>query len=62
MLFRSVMSLYPGGMDTDLFIKAGNQLKNEPWMMKKEEVVTIIEFMLTRPQDITIHALEVTKA
>lgn len=57
-----VMSLYPGGIDTDLFIKAGNQLKNEPWMMKKEDVVDIIEFMLTRPQDITIHALEVTKA
>ncbi len=57
-----VMAFYPGGMDTDLFVKAGADKRHEPWMMKKDEVGEIIEFMLTRPKDITIHAVEVTKA
>ncbi|KKW10184.1 MAG: D-beta-hydroxybutyrate dehydrogenase, partial [Microgenomates group bacterium GW2011_GWC1_49_7] len=56
-----VMALYPGGMNTDLFIKAGNQNKNEPWMMDKEDVVEIILFMLTRPKDMVIHELVVRK-
>jgi NADP-dependent 3-hydroxy acid dehydrogenase YdfG len=57
-----VMAFYPGGMDTDLFVKAGVDKRHEPWMMKKDDVTEIIEFMLTRPKDITIHAVEVTKA
>lgn len=56
-----VMNLYPGGMNTDLFIKAGNQFHNEPWMMNKEDVADIIIFMLTRPQDIVINDLVVRK-
>lgn len=56
-----VMNLYPGGMNTDLFIKAGNQFHNEPWMMDKEDVANIIIFMLTQPQDIVINDLVVRK-
>ena len=53
------MAIFPGGMDTDLFVKAGNQHQNEPWMMDKEEIAHIIIFMLTRPKDVVIHDLVV---
>jgi len=56
-----VMAIFPGGMDTDLFVKAGNQLKNEPWMMNREEVAEVILFMLTRPKNIVIQELLVRK-
>ena len=56
-----VMAIYPGGMNTDLFFKAGNQYHHEPWMMNKEDVTDVIIFMLTRPQDVVINDLVVRK-
>lgn len=56
-----VMNLYPGGMNTELFVKAGNKHFNEPWMMDKEDVADIIIFMLTRPKDVVINDLVVRK-
>lgn len=49
-----VMGFYPGGMNTDLFVKAGFSHKNEPWMMDIVKVAEIVLFMLKQPKDITI--------
>jgi len=56
-----VMGFYPGGMNTNIFINAGKDAKNEPWMMNKEDIVEILIFMLTQPKDIVIDHLEVRK-
>jgi len=56
-----VIGFYPGGMNTNLFINAGRQAKNEPWMMKKQQVADILIFLLTQPKDIVIDHLEVRK-
>ena len=56
-----VMSFYPSGMDTNLFIDAGFNKKSEPWMMKVEDVVEVILFMLTRPSDVVIEDLSLRK-
>ncbi len=56
-----VIGFYPGGMNTNLFINAGRQAKNEPWMMKKQQIADILIFLLTQPKDIVIDHLEVRK-
>lgn len=43
------MGYYPGGMNTDLFKKAGLNFKvNAPWMFDVMESVEAIIFMLIR--------------
>ncbi len=54
-----VMGYYPGGMNTDLFKKAGLDYKvNEPWMFDAMESVEAIIFMLTRSEKICIKRMD----
>jgi short-subunit dehydrogenase len=54
-----VMGYYPGGMETDLFKKAGLDYKtSEPWMFDPQESVEAIVFMLTRAPKINIKRLD----
>src|SRR3989344_2831091 len=57
-----VMGIYPGGMNTPLFKKAGfDYTENENWMMDKKDVAKIILFMLSQPKDVIIDHLVVRK-
>ncbi len=57
-----VTSFYPDAMDTNIFQNAGETYgKDQPWMMKKEDVADIIVFALTRPDDILMERIVVTK-
>lgn len=54
-----VMGYYPGGMNTELFKKAGLDYKvNEPWMFDVMESVEAIIFMLTRNKKISIKRMD----
>jgi short-subunit dehydrogenase len=59
-----VMAVYPGGMDTELFLKSGfaKGTTKEPWMMDKTDVAEVVAFMLTRPADLAMTHVEVRKA
>jgi NADP-dependent 3-hydroxy acid dehydrogenase YdfG len=57
-----VTGFFPGGMDTNIFENAGKEnCHNLPWMMKKEDVADIVIFALTRPDDILMESIVVTK-
>ena len=57
-----VMGIYPGGMNTSIFKKAGfNYGDAEDWMMNKKDVAKIVLFMLSQPKDIVIDQLVVRK-
>jgi len=49
-----VMGFYPGGMDTDLFDKAGFPKGKVPWMMDKEKVAEVLVFMLKLPKNMNM--------
>jgi 3-oxoacyl-[acyl-carrier protein] reductase len=54
-----VMGYYPGGMNTELFVKAGlDYKKNEPWMFDVEESVEAIIFMLTRNKKVSVKRMD----
>jgi len=54
-----IMGYYPGGMNTELFVKAGLDYKeNEPWMFDTMESVEAIIFMLTRNKKISIKRMD----
>lgn len=54
-----VMGFYPGGMETELFNKAGLDYKQkEPWMFDPQESVEAILFMLTRNKKVNIKRLD----
>ena len=54
--------IFPGGMDTNIFDNVGKKNYHSlPWMMKKEDVADIIVFALTRPDDILMERIVVTK-
>lgn len=54
-----VMGYYPGGMETDLFKKAGLNYKvHEPWMFDPQESVEAIIFMLTREPKVNIKRMD----
>ncbi len=54
-----VMGYYPGGMETDLFKKAGLEYKvHEPWMFDPQESVEAITFMLTRDKKINVKRMD----
>ena len=57
-----VLNYYPGGFESDLYENAGRpESHNQPWMMKTKDVAEIVTFMLTRPDDIYIESLVVSK-
>lgn len=54
-----VMGYYSGGMDTNLFKKAGNTYKeHEPWMFNVQQSVEAMLFMLTRDKKVTIKRMD----
>ena len=55
-----VMAVYPGGMETGIFDKAGNDYQpHEPWMFDPQETVDAIVFMLTRDPKINVKRLDI---
>lgn len=54
-----VMGYYPGGMETQLFVKAGHTYKqHEPWMFDPQESVDAIMFMLTRSPKVVVKRMD----
>lgn len=54
-----IMGFYPGGMETEIFVKAGNGYKHhEPWMFDPQESADAMIFMLTRNEKINIKRLD----
>ena len=57
-----VTGFFPGGFDSNLYETAErNDAHNQPWMMKTEDVADIVLFALTRPSDVQIEKIVVTK-
>jgi len=57
-----VTSFHPGGFDSMLYEKAKRpNPHNQPWMMKTEDVADIVIFALTRPADVMMEKIIVTK-
>lgn len=54
-----VMGFYPGGMETNIFVKAGNDYqKHEPWMFDPKESAETIIFMLTRDPKVNVKRMD----
>lgn len=57
-----VTGFHPGGFDSNLYENAGRQNPhNQPWMMKTEDVADIVIFALTRPDDVLMERIIVSK-
>jgi short-subunit dehydrogenase len=59
-----VTGLYPGGFESNLYENAGNPDEvnhNQPWMMSTESVADSLIFCLTRPEDMLVEKMVVTK-
>jgi len=57
-----VTGFYPGGFDSNIFETAGNKdAHGQPWMMKAEDVADVALFALTRPDDVMMETIVVTK-
>ena len=57
-----VTGFFPGGFESNLYENAGrDNPHNQPWMMKTEDVTDIVVFALTRPDDVVMEKIVVTK-
>ncbi len=59
-----VTGIYPGGFESNLYENAGNPTEiqhNQPWMMQTSDVADALIFCLTRPDDMLVEKLVVTK-
>jgi len=57
-----VSAFFPGGFESNLYENAGRaNPHNQPWMMKAEDVADIIVFALTRPDDVLMDEIVVSK-
>lgn len=57
-----VIQYFPGGFESNLYENAGRENPhNQPWMMKTEDVADIILFALTRPKDVYMEKIVVSK-
>jgi short-subunit dehydrogenase len=57
-----VTGFYPGGFDSSLYENAARaDAHDQPWMMKTEDVADALIFCLTRPADMVVEKLIVTK-
>lgn len=57
-----VTGFYPGGFDSNLYENANRpDPHGQPWMMQTEDVANALIFCLTRPADILVEKLVVTK-
>lgn len=57
-----VTAFHPGGFDSMLYEKAKRpNPHNQPWMMKTDDIADIVVFTLTRPDDVLVERLVVSK-
>ncbi len=56
-----LMSIYPPGMDTEIFKRAGFDYGIAEWMTKKEYIADIVAYMLQAPRDISLSHVIVNK-
>lgn len=59
-----VTGIYPGGFESNLYESAGNPPETQhrqSWMMQTEDVADTLIFCLTRPDDMLVEKLVVTK-
>ena len=57
-----VTEFLPGGFDSKLYERVGRpQPHSQPWMMKVEDVAEVAMFVLSRPDDVLIPRIVVTK-
>jgi short-subunit dehydrogenase len=57
-----VTGFFPGGFDSNLYENAGKKDPHQqPWMMKVEDIAEIILFALTRPDDVLMERIIVSK-
>ncbi len=57
-----VIQFFPGGFESNLYENAGRDHPHEqPWMMQTKAVAEIIVFALTRPPDVYMEKIVVTK-
>ncbi len=57
-----VTAFHPGGFDSMLYEKAKrSNPHNQPWMMKTEDIADIVIFALTRPKDVLMERIVVSK-
>ena len=57
-----VTGFYPGGFESNLYENANREdAHNQPWMMQTEDVADALIFCLTRPADMVVEKLIVTK-
>ena len=58
-----VTGIYPAGISTDLFVKAGLDLPpGQPWMMPKEDVAAAIVHVIEQPSTIVLDHVEIRQA
>jgi NADP-dependent 3-hydroxy acid dehydrogenase YdfG len=57
-----VTGFYPGGFESNLYENAKRENAHEqPWMMKTEDVADALIFCLTRPDDMVVEKIIITK-
>ena len=60
-----VTNFMPGGFESDLYENAGrpgdSALHDQPWMMRTQDVADAVVFCLTRPADVQVEKLVLTK-
>jgi NADP-dependent 3-hydroxy acid dehydrogenase YdfG len=57
-----VIQFYPGGFESNLYEKVGRpDAHNQPWMMKTEDIADVVVFALTRPDDLNMEEISVSK-
>lgn len=57
-----VIQYFPGGFESNLYENAGRENPhNQSWMMKTEDVAEIVRFVLTRPEDVYMEKIVVSK-
>lgn len=57
-----VTGFFPGGFDSMLYETAGRpHPHNQPWMMKAEDLADIVVFILTRPENVLVERIVVSK-
>lgn len=57
-----VTGFYPGGFDSNLYANANRpDPHNQPWMMQTDDVADALIFCLTRPADVVVEKIILTK-
>ena len=54
-----VSSIHPGGMDTDLFNRAGNNYGKASWMMEKEDMADVVLRVIDQPDNMVIDQISI---